>query len=111
MLDASGYERGTNLYVGDKFVLPTVTVDGKEYKPNDNPEKVGTDPVNSKVRVAHLKAKVQYIGGAYYVVDVTNPNQPRRLTGPLSEAQAEKKLAELKAQAEAEGKIQKPKDE
>ena len=111
MLDASGYERGTNLYVGDKFVLPTVTVDGKEYKPNDDPSKVGTDPVTSKIRAAHLKAKVQYIGGAYYVVDVTDPKHPKRLTGPLSEAQAEKELERLKAEAEAAGKIQKPKDE
>lgn len=111
MLDASGYQRGTNLFVGDKFVLPTVTVDGKEYKPNDDPSKVGTDPVTSKIRAAHLNAKVQYIGGAYYVVDVTDPKHPKRLTGPLSEAQAEKRLQELKAEAEAAGKIQKPKDE
>lgn len=110
MLDASGYQQGTNLYVGDKFVLPTVTVDGKEYKPNDNPDAVKPGELGSKIGAAHLKARVQYIGGAYYVVDITNPNQPRRLTGPLSEAQAEKKLAELKAQAEAEGKIQKPKE-
>ncbi len=110
MLDASGYQQGTNLYVGDKFVLPTVTVDGKEYKPNDNPDAVKPGELGSKIGAARLKAKVQYIGGAYYVVDVTNPNQPRRLTGPLSEAQAEAKLQELKAKAEAEGKIQKPKE-
>lgn len=110
MLDASGYQQGTNLYVGDKFVLPTVTVDGKEYKPNDNPDAVKPGELGSKIGAAHLNAKVQYIGGAYYVVDVTNPNQPRRLTGPLSEAQAEAKLQEFKAKAEAEGKIQKPKD-
>lgn len=110
MLDASGYQQGTNLYVGDKFVLPTVTVDGKEYKPNDNPDAVKPGELGSKISAARLKAKVQYIGGAYYVVDVTNPKQPRRLTGPLSEAQAEAKLQELKAKAEAEGKVQKPKD-
>ena len=111
MLEASGYEQGTNLYVGDKFVLPTVKIGDKEYKPNDDPNAVKAEELGSKARVAHLKAKVQYIGGAYYVVDITNPKQPKRLTGPLSEAQAEAKLQELKAQAEAEGKIQKPKDE
>ena len=110
MLDASGYERGTNLYVGDKFVLPTVDVNGKKYAPNDNPNAVKAEKLGSKARVAHLKVKVQYIKGAYYVVDVTNPNQPRRLTGPLSQAQAEAKLQEFKDKAEAEGKIQKPKE-
>lgn len=110
MLEASGYERGTNLYVGDKFALPTVKIGDKEYAPNNDPSKVKTEQLGGKARVAHLKVKLQYEGGGWYVVDVTDPKNPKKLTGLLPQAKAEAELARLKAEAEAAGKVQKPKE-
>ncbi len=110
MLEASGYEPGTNLYVGDKFVLPTVKIGDKEYAPNNDPSKVKTEDLGGKARVAHLQVKLQYEGGGWYVVDVTDPKNPKKLTGLLPQAKAEAELARLKAEAEAAGKKPKPKE-
>ena len=104
MFEASGYEKGTNLFAGDKFVLPTVEINGKEYKPNNDPSKVKTENLGGKARVAHLNYKVQSFGGGYYIVDNSDPQNPKRLTGLMSKQQAEAQLAKLQKAAEDAGK-------
>ena len=112
MFEASKYERGTNLRVGDTFTLPEVKVGDKVYKPNDRPEDVKTGPIGSKARIGKLKQyKVQYRGGGAYVVDVTDPKKPVRVTGLLPEAKAQEELNRLVAEAEKAGKKRRPKEQ
>ena len=106
MLDASGYEQGTNLKVGDTFTLPEVSINGKTYKPDaDAKVQKGTDFADRKLG-SLKKYETVYSGGGYYVVDNTDTSNPKRVTGLLDKETATTKMTALEAEAKKQGKIQ-----
>lgn len=108
---ASGYEKNTNLKVGDKFTLPVVVVGDKVYKADITNDTNKAEVVDNGLNLGKLKQyQVKFVGGGWYVMDVSDTKAMKRVSGllPTKEA-AQEEIARLSAEAEKAGKVPKQK--
>ena len=81
--EASGYQRNTNLRVGDKFSLPTVTVNGKTYAPNTNNTVTGGQVIDNGLQTGTLKSVVK-VGDKYWIVYADGDKKGQRVENTTS---------------------------
>ena len=95
---ASGYERNTNLRVGQQFTLPDVQIGDKTYKADPaNKDKVKAGRVvNNGLHAKNLN-KVVKAGNKYYVTDCQGKRIPN-VPAYDNEDAARNKIDELRTQ-------------
>ena len=92
--EASGYERNTNLKVGDKFTLPDVTIGDKTYTADENAKVRTGEIVDNGLKLGRTKEVVK-AGDKFYI---THSENGQRVAGEQafdSEEAARARISEL----------------